>query len=444
MGQRLGVVAVEGALEVAGGGVGLAGDEAGEGGHGAGAGGVGAEGDGAAGRVAAGFAAAEAQFEFGAAGPGSRIVGVEPRGFFGGGQRGGQLAGRLQRIAEGQPGGGGRRVEADGAAGGGFGGGVVVAGDQHDGVDGSQGGAGIRAEAGDQGAGFVHLAKAQQGAGLEGGEVRLGGGFRQGGKSVESFAETAAVGIAAGGGELLADGVGPGGQFGVGQAHHGGVMDGPGDGVQRAHGNAAGGAAGAGFDGFAGAEALLAGAVGRAYAAFGHDDAGRGVIAGDGEFGAVHQRVHEGCDDAEALGEAADHMHHAAPEAEFAAAGRRRQGQGGVLVEADEDVLAQHKGGAAGAANGDLVAGAQDLPGRGGLPGAASRRAHFDTAFDGAQMASLGIAGQSVGGDAGKGQSQAEIDRPQGESLRQMNRGLHCAYTGRSVWGRAGCFRYEY
>lgn len=216
----------------------------------------------------------------------------------------------------------------------------------------------------------------------------------------------------------MADGGGRGGQLGVGQAHHVGVMDGPGDGVLRTHGDAAGGTAGTGFAGFAGPEALLAGAVGGAYAAFGNDHASPGVIAGNGEFSTIHQRVNEGGDDAKALAEAADHMDHAVPESKLAAVGCWWQGQGGVLVEADEDVLAQYHGGAAGAADGHLVTGAQDLPGAGGLPDLAGGCTHFDAAFNGAQSAGLGIAGQGVERETGKGQGQAETNRSQGKTLR--------------------------
>ena len=138
---------------------------------------------------------------------------------------------------------------------GGFQGGGIVAGHADHRRGGVEGGVGTWGKAGNQGAGRVDLAQTQQYAGLQGGQGGRAVYRGEGGEVVERIARPACRQFALGSGEGLTRGFGVGGQFDRTEVLDLGVMDGPGDGVEGAHGYSCRGTADTGLNGLAGFDA---------------------------------------------------------------------------------------------------------------------------------------------------------------------------------------------
>ena len=121
-------------------------------------------------------------------------------------------------------------------------------------------------------------------------------------------------------------------------------------------------------------------------------------------------------------------MNYALGQLELTGGRRAGQGQGGVVVEAHQYVLCQHHSGPAGAAHGDLVAGAQGLARCGDAPLAFPGSTHFDAALGGGEVSGGWVTGEGAegrGGQAGKGEAQTEVEGPQRELVRRPGMGLH-------------------
>ncbi len=134
---------------------------------------------------------------------------------------------------------------------------------------------------------------------------------------------------------------------------------------------------------FAGRQGLLAPGIGDPHLPFDHDHAARPVGTPDRELGAFHHGVHERCVDLETLAESGDDMNQPLDHAQASIGIGRNMGecQGGVLVEAHQDVAFEHDRCPARGAYRHLVAFAQWVRRHDPNPVAACGSTHFHDRF---------------------------------------------------------------
>ena len=147
-------------------------------------------------------------------------------------------------------------------------------------------------------------------------------------------------------------------------------MDRPLDGVERTHVDAAWRLTGTDRDALTRAQHLLARRVAGPHPSLGNHHTTFASMRGHGELSPLDQRVDHRRDHFHTFFEAADEMRDPLAQAErgIARFGRRRNLQGGELVEACQHVACEHHRGTPLSAHGDHVTRAQRPPHRNGVP----------------------------------------------------------------------------